>query len=135
MRKTKRVWINQDNSRDVGKLFLITEKPAVQAELWAHRALGALAMADSDIPEEIRKGGIAGLAAVGFDKLVNINLDYYQMLMDEMMECVEIISDPLENPDKTRPLKPDDIEEVATLMALRSEVFSLHAGFSIAGVH
>jgi len=130
MIKKKRVWITKADSRDDGKLFLLTEKPALQAEMWAHRALGAITMVDTSIPEEIRKGGMAGLASIGFESLAKINLDYYQMLMDEMLECVQIVDNKV-----PRAIAGEDIEEVTTLMALRTEVFALHTGFSIAGVH
>jgi hypothetical protein len=59
-------------------------------------------------------------------------------LMEEMFQCVTVQPD-ARHPNVIRPLidfgtDGDDIEEIATRLRLRAEVFNLHAGFSNAGV-
>lgn len=124
MRKTATVTIDQDN-RDKGKSFLITEMPAEQAEAWATRAL--LAISNIDIPDDFKTMGMQGIAKLGLQALTTIDYDVAQPLLDEMMECVQIIM-----PAATRPLMPGDIEEVGTRLKLRKVIFELHTGFSLA---
>lgn len=45
-----------------------------------------------------------------------------------MFECITIIPDP-SKPNVTRALIEDDIEEVATRLKLRIEIFKLHVDF------
>jgi len=129
-RKTKTLVIDQgdDFPRDNGKVFVLTEMPAMQAEKWATRALFALARSGVEIPEGIEGLGWAGVAVVGMRALGGVAFDDVEPLMDEMMGCVQIQPDPRQS--FTRPLIVDDIEEVPTLLLLRREVFDLHANFS-----
>lgn len=130
MRKTKVVKIEADG-RDRGKQFLITELPAMQAEAWATRAFLALANSGVDIGEVSENAGMAGLAYLGLRALTRVRYEDAKPLLDEMMTCVKIIPDP-SNPAFVRDLVgQDDIEEVATVMLLRAEVFELHTDFSI----
>lgn len=135
MRKTAIVKI-EDEGRDKGKIFIIREMPAAIAERWATRALLALARSGVDLPENVTGAGWAGIAAVGFKALSSIEYHDIQPLLDEMWLCVTVRPDN-RNPEVTRPLVLDgegaDVEEVATLLKLRTEVFNLHAGFSTGG--
>ena len=63
----------------------------------------------------------------------HLNFDEMEPLLDQMMECVTIIPDPKVQAI-TRPLIEDDIEDVATRVMLRTEVFQLHVDFSLAGL-
>ena len=128
MRKTKVVEITADG-RDKGKAFLLTEMPASQAEKWAARALLALIGAGVEVPDNIRELGMAAMAAVGLRALTSIQWHDAEPLLDEMMGCVRFMPNPKE-PSVTSALVEDDIEEVATRVLLRSEVFGLHVGFS-----
>lgn len=127
MRKTKEVIVPLDG-RDKGKKFLITEMPASTAEKWAARAFLALAHAGIEIPEELQGAGMAAIAIVGLRALGRVSWEEAEPLMDEMMACIQSVQ-----PAITRPVIEEDIEEVTTRMWLRSEVFELHCGFSIAG--
>lgn len=131
MRKTKLVIVpgTKDETRDAGKAFLITEMPAVKAEKWAMRALLAVASSGADIPPEVVKMGAAALMAAGFRALLTMAFADAEPLIDEMMQCVVLVPDRTRQ-DVTRPVDEDDIEEVSTLMLLRSEVIELHTGFS-----
>src|ERR1700692_944296 len=128
MRKTKIVTITAEG-RDLGKIFLLTEMSAHQAERWAMRALMAVADAGVDLPEAALGAGMAGIAALGIRAIFRVPFALAAPLMDEMMDCVQIVPDP-RKPFPRRP-EQDDIEEVATRLLLRSEVFELHTGFSV----
>lgn len=136
-RKTALVSISAEG-RDHGKTFVLTEMPAHQAEKWAYRAILALTKTGLDIPDDVRRDGMAGIARLGLDALGRIRFNdrddpslSAESLLDEMFTCVRIRPSD-NNPDFLRNLVDNDIEEVATRVKLRGEVFSLHVGFSIA---
>lgn len=130
-RKTKPVTITAEG-RDKGKQYVLTEMPASQAEAWAFRAFGAMTRAGIDVPEEVVTSGMAGLAAIGLKAFLAAPWSDAEPLLAEMMACVQVQPDP-SKPEILRKLIEDDIEETATRVHLRDEVFALHTGFSIAG--
>lgn len=139
MRKTA-IFVVEDEGRDLGKTFVLREMPAAVAERWATRALLTLARSGVQLPDDIEKAGWAGMALMGFQALSQARFEEIQPLLDEMWQCVSFRSDP-RHPDVLRPLfwgNPDgegaDIDEVATMLRLRAEIFNLHAGFSLPGV-
>ena len=117
-----------DKNRDEGKRFLITEFSARRAHNWACRALFGMANGGIDIPEGLENQGMAGLAAMGINALSSIKPDIGIPLMDELMECVQILPNP-ERPEIVRRLIDEDIEEVLTIFKLQKEVLMLHIGF------
>ncbi len=139
-RRTKDVVIAADG-RDQGKVFRITELPPRVGEKWAGRALAAYArtagpqvqhLTDSDLANM----GMAGIAMIGLRILTTLDSADAEPLMDEMMACVAVVPDPEKTDQMTglaivRPLRDDDIEEIATLAFLRSEVIEVHTGFSV----
>jgi hypothetical protein len=127
MRKVVTVTIS-DEGRDKGKTFVLTEMAASKAERWATRAILALTKSGADFPENAT---MADLAQVGMRALGNVDFHEAEVLMDEMMACVQIQPD--RNASIVRPLIEDDIEEVSTRFKLKMEVFALHTGFSLAG--
>ena len=136
MRKTKIVTITAEG-RDKGKSYLITEMPAMQAEKWAAKALLALSRSGVEIEDETLQMGAAAVLAAGLTAFRRMNFADAEPLLDEMMSCVAFVPDrtridPVANAPLTRPLFPDDIEEVATLLTLRGEVVEIHTGFSVA---
>ncbi len=140
-RKTKLVTIEADG-RDKGRSYFLTEMAPRQAEKWATRALLAFAKTGhTEMPEDFREtlqhAGMAGLAAIGIRAITSVGFDDAEPLMDEMMGCVTFVPDPTKLDQATRlpiirGLIEDDIDEVSTLLLLRSEVMELHLGFSIA---
>lgn len=133
-RHTKQILINADEkNRDNGKLYLITEMSASQAEWWAARVFQALAKAGVEVPEHVANSGLAGVAAIGLRALANIPAYDAKELMDEMMACITIIRDK-NHLDLAYKLMEEDIEEVSTRLVLRTEVFEVHTGFSLAGL-
>lgn len=133
VRKTSFVTIpdNPPGNRDAGKLFKIVEMPASQAELWAMRALQAIARSDVDIPDTIRGSGMAGIAYMGLRGFSKLPFEELRDLMDEMFGCVQICRTKDQN--IAAPIIEADIEEVSTRMYLREKIFELHTGFSFAG--
>lgn len=119
----------EDEGRDKGKVFLLREMPASQAERWALRAFLAISRSGVDLPEEAAQSGFAGLASYGISLIGKLPFDEAQALMNEMFDCVSRIPDP-DKSDFTRSLVEDDIEEIATRVKLRVAVFKLHADFS-----
>lgn len=111
--------------RDAGKTFRLTEMSAWAAEKWAIRAFMALGKSGVDIPEDVQALGMAGIATLGFKALAGADFGDAEPLLDEMMGCVQFVS----SAGHVRNLQDADIEEVATLLALRAEVFKLHTDF------
>ena len=129
MRREKVLKIDDPASRDNGRNYFLQEMPALKADKWANRALLALARSGVDVPEEILRGGMAGLAIIGLGKLVTLSHEEVQPLLDEMLGCAQFYA-----PDVgiKRPLIGEDIEEVQTLWKIRMEVMQLHVNFSLA---
>lgn len=132
MRKTKTLTIPKTGGRDAGKMFLLTEMDAFRTEKWSQRALLAIAAGGIDVPEEVLRMGAGAVLAAGFRALMTMAFHDAEPLLDEMMLCVEIVPDP-KYPAVVRKLDVEDVEEVKTLLLLRSEVIELHTGFSPAG--
>jgi hypothetical protein len=131
MRKTATITIT-DPGRDAGKIYILTEMPAMQAEKWAARALLALSKGGVEIPEDIANAGLAGVATLGMKAFGGMSFADAEPLMDEMFECVKI--QPGENPNIVRALVESDIEEIMTRVSLRKAIFELHVNFSLPGV-
>ncbi len=114
--------------RDQGKVFYIKEMSASQAEWWALRALMAMGRGGVEIPDNLRSMGIAAMAVEGLKAISKIPPDEAKPLLDELMTCVQAVPNPA---DKTvvRHLIEADIDEVATRLNLRAEVFKLHVDF------
>jgi hypothetical protein len=123
MRKTADITITAEG-RDVNKVFRITEMAASQAEDWAIRAIMAIAKGGLEIPDGIPQS-LAGIAILGFKALATADYATAKPLLDEMMGCVQIVT----SSGAVRKLMEEDIEEIATRIQLRKEVFEVHTGF------
>lgn len=132
--KTKIVTIpvpapGERDNRDAGRSYLLTEMPALQAERWGRRAVGAMSRQELDVREEFGKLGMLGFYLLGLQALAAGDMDAIDTLMDEMLPQIQII----ESQAVTRPLGGDgDIWEVSTLILLRKELIELHMGFTFA---
>jgi len=116
--------------RDQGKVFKITEMPALQAEKWATRTFLALARGGVEIPDDIAQSGLPGIATLGMKIFGNMRWEDAEPLLDEMMGCVQAVPDP-KRPDLVTKLFDDaSIEEIGTYLTLRKAVFGLHVDFS-----
>jgi hypothetical protein len=119
--------------RDTGKTFLLTEQPAIIAEKWALRFFLALKGTGAVIDDRVMEMGYVAVAVRGINSFLAADVDFAKIepLLDEMLGCVQIIRDK-SRPEVATPLVPmADIMEVRTLIWLRGEVLSLHAGFSV----
>jgi len=117
-----------DEGRDKGKTFVITEMSASQCENWALRAILALTAGGVEVPEGFERLGMAGMAELGIRALAGLKFDLAKPLLDEMLGCVSIMPD-ASRPHVVRPLIDEDIEEVMTRVRLRAEVWKLHTDF------
>jgi hypothetical protein len=118
----------EDSGRDTGKTFVITEMSASQAEKWAARAFLALAKSGVDIPGDVSSIGAAGIAILGIKALGGMDFETAEPLLNEMMTCVKIMPD-RNQPNVTRSLIEDDIEEISSRLKLRKAIFELHFDF------
>lgn len=123
--------------RDKGKMFIITEMPALAAERWAYRAMLALAHANPEMPEGAERGGMAAFAEAGIRALNKLDFEEARPLLDEMWRCVQVVPDP-KNMAITRPLvmneaEGDDFEEVETILMMRKRIFDMHTDFFFKG--
>jgi len=121
----------QDEGRDKGKVFVLTEMPSSQAEAWAIRALLALIENGVQVPPGFEKMGMAGIAELGIRALSGLKWETAEPLLTEMWQCIRIMPDP-SKPNVIRNLIEEDIEEVMTRVKLRAEIWELHTGFSMA---
>lgn len=128
MRKTIDIAIDGDN-RDAGKVFRITELPALRAERFAARLLLGMVSEGFDIPEAALRQGMAGLAPIILKALATVRWELAEELMGEMLQCVTVVVEAAPN---GRRLIDADIEEVSTLIRLRKAWVELHTGFSLA---
>jgi len=123
-RQTKEIEI--ESGRDAGKVFVITEMAAADAEWWAFRALQAVAGADADL---LMGAPLQQMAANGIKMLAKADPSKVKPLFDEMMSCVSV-----KIPSgQTRKLLSTDIEDLSTRLKLRTEVIELHVGFFTGG--
>lgn len=128
-RKTLRYTV-EDQGRDLGKVFLLTEMSASAAEAWAMRIVLALLDGNPDMPIDLMRSGMAGIAAIGVIKAIGgLKWSVSKPLLDEMWECVKIIPNPGPKEMARKPME-EDIEEVITRFNLRVAVLELHMGFS-----
>ncbi len=143
MRRTKTVVISAEG-RDKGKIFVISEMSAAQAEEWAMRALEAIAQR-SEIPAGLANAGMLGIFILGLKPVLAAPFTMVKPLLDEMFaSCLSVQPDP-KNPAILRgagtpsiksvgEMVDTDIEEVATRVHLRDQIIELHTGFSPAAV-
>jgi len=92
------------------------------------RALLALMASGVEVPEGFDRMGMAAMAEVGIRALSGLKWETAEPLLLEMWECVQFMPDP-SKPHVVRKLIEEDIEEIATRVKLRAEVWKLHTGF------
>ncbi len=134
MARREVIYIVEDETRDKGKEFIITEMSAWSADELAQDVFRAMGDADfSSIPADVIAMGCAGLATVGLSVLSASSPEVSRQLRDRLMETVQIA---ITHGGKrqVRSAKPIDFEEVATIRKLLDQVFKLNFDFlTIAG--
>ena len=126
-RKTA-VYVESGEGRDKDKRYLLTELPAERAERWAIRAFLAIAKAGIEIPDGLADMGVAGLASMGLTWVGKIDFETADVLLKEMMGCVQAMPNP-DNSAIVRALVDTDIEEVRTRFNIRKAIIDLHISF------
>jgi hypothetical protein len=118
--------------------------PALKAEKWFWRFVDRAERDERRNPGgDLASYGMAAMAIIdrargerlprGRRRLVKL-----EPLLDELLECVKIVRNPKANdratgqPHATPLVGDDDIEEVKTIIWLRSEVLRVHSNFSLA---
>ena len=143
-RKTKEIRITSgtaETNRDFGKVYMLTEMSAYDAERWGADAFQGLVKAGVEVPDDLSGAGIVAIATMGLKALGGMPSETLHDLMDRMMAMVTHYP----NPDRREisrgfgstisvKLFDTDIEEISTRLFLRQELLGLHAGFLMAGV-
>lgn len=128
MRHTVPITI-EDEGRDKGKTFVITEMPAVQGEKWASQLLSLLIKSGINLPEIPEEdSGMAGLAALG-DAAAPLIAVLHDPSLESWWDCVKYEHKPGAPLQAIMQGEGCQIEEIRTITHLRMEVLKLHTGF------
>lgn len=114
--------------RDQGKVFVLTEMPAVQAERWATQALYLLASSGLSLPAGSADSGMSGLAGAPLAGLPALRA-LQDPSLDAWWDCVQYQHLPNQMPRKISPGALCEIDEIATVNHLRMKVLEMHVGF------
>ena len=130
MRKIETLTIEDQESRDFGKQYLLTEMDSHKAEKWALKAFDVLLSSGIQIPDTSVQGGLASLISYAVKGFSGLPWERLEPLLDEMFKCVSIIPNP-SNPGIFRPINEStyDIEEVSTRLKIRWKLIEMHVGF------
>lgn len=135
MSRKEIVYIVEDEGRDKGKEFVITEMSAWDADSLAQDIFRAMGDSEfSSIPPDVIAMGCAGLATVGLSVISASSPEVARALRDRLMSTVDIVI----TTDKTRNQRKVngslDFEEVATIRSVLDKVFQVNFNFlTIAG--
>lgn len=130
MARKQEIVVIEDEGRDKGKTFVITEMSSDRGERWAIRALLALTNAGVTVDDHSMSAGMAGIAAVGLEALGRLSFEAAEPLLEEMFSCIKI--KPSAKAPEREIMQGDDgdIEEIKTRLTLRMAVLKLHVNFS-----
>lgn len=129
MSRKQITYIVDDEGRDNGKEFIITEMSAWDAEELSEEIYRAMAHGEfNSLPADVVSMGVAGLATVGISVLAAAPASVSRPISDRILSTVEIVITN-EGKDITRSIKPIDFEEVSTIRTLKDKVFELNFGF------
>ncbi|ENT4449070.1 MULTISPECIES: hypothetical protein [Citrobacter freundii complex] len=128
-------FIVEEEGRDKGKEFLITEMSAWDADSLAQDIFRAMGDSNySSIPADVIAMGCAGLATVGLSVISASSPEVARQLRDRLMSTVDII---ITNDGQRQQRKVNgslDFEEVSTIRSLLDKVFQVNFDFlTIAG--
>lgn len=130
MARLKEPFVVTDDNRDTGKIFILTEMPGEQGELWAIQAAYLIERAGMDVkPEE--KDGMAGLAAL--ERRHGHSIAFLRAIQDpslvSMWDYVEYDPGGGLPPQKLFKGEACQIEEVQTRLQIRMAFLRMHLGF------
>ncbi|HDU2632356.1 TPA: hypothetical protein ACHR7L_004671 [Yersinia enterocolitica] len=119
----------EDEGRDKGKEFIITEMSAWDAEELSEEIYRAMGHGEfNSLPADVVAMGVAGLATVGVSVLAAAPASVSRPISDRILSTVEIVITN-EGKDINRAIKPIDFEEISTIRTLKDKVFELNFGF------
>lgn len=140
MRRTNTITIEGDeNNRDRGKVFIITEMAAIPGERWAFRLAQLLAEHGVNIPvgEEEGAPGMGAVAEatsqLSGEDLMKFATVLHDPTLEDWWACVKYqhaTGHPLQAIEQGERCQ---IEEMSTIARLREEVMHLHLGFFKSG--
>lgn len=126
-RRTETITI-EDEGRDKGKTFIVTEMPAIAGERWAAQLLKLVIAAGATLPDGAEQAGMEGLAAI-----TNMGLPLLTAMLDPALDVWWSFVAYQHAPNlPVQPINQGDtcqIEEMATVTRLRVEFLKLHTGF------
>ncbi len=129
MSRKQVTFIVEDEGRDKGKEFLITEMSAWDAEELSEEIYRAMGHGEfNSLPADVVSMGVAGLATVGISVLAAAPASVSRPISDRILSTVEIVITN-EGKDINRAIKPLDFEEISTIRTLKDKVFELNFGF------
>ncbi|WP_145484410.1 hypothetical protein [Yersinia aldovae] len=129
MSRKQITYIVEDEGRDKGKEFLITEMSAWDAEELSEEIYRAMGHGEfNSLPADVVAMGAAGLATVGISVLAAAPASVSRPISDRILSTVEVVITN-EGKDITRSIKPIDFEEISTIRTLKDKVFELNFGF------
>lgn len=129
-------FIVEEEGRDKGKEFIITEMSAWDADTLAQDIFRAMGDSNySQIPADVIAMGCAGLATVGLSVISASSPDVARQLRDRLMSTVDIVVTTKESGRQQRKVKGElDFEEVSTIRTVLDKVFKVNFDFlTIAG--
>lgn len=118
----------EDEGRDKGKVFVITELPALDIERWTVRLVLALGKNGISLPDVQADSGFAGIAGILWVLMAQITPEDAEGLMATMMQGLKMDEGKI-----VRDAGGDDIEEPETILQIRMAWVDLHAGFFAKG--
>ncbi|MCQ6309765.1 MULTISPECIES: hypothetical protein [Citrobacter] len=128
-------FIVEEEGRDKGKEFLITEMSAWDADSLAQDIFRAMGDSNySSIPADVIAMGCAGLATVGLSVISASSPEVARQLRDRLMSTVDIIITSDGQRQQRKVNGSLDFEEVSTIRSLLDKVFQVNFDFlTIAG--
>lgn len=128
-------FIVEEEGRDKGKEFLITEMSAWDADSLAQDIFRVMGDSNySSIPADVIAMGCAGLATVGLSVISASSPEVARQLRDRLMSTVDIIITSDGQRQQRKVNGSLDFEEVSTIRSLLDKVFQVNFDFlTIAG--
>jgi hypothetical protein len=128
-RRTQTITIEEEG-RDKGKVFILTEMPATQGEKWAMQLMYLLTQTGVPLDAGLLSSGMSGLATAVSTAGVALLRALQDSSLDAWRDCVRYQHEP------NHPLQPINwdsaacqIEEIKTIGQLRMAVIELHTAF------
>lgn len=123
-------YIVEDEGRDKGKEFIITEMSAWDADTMAQDIFRAMGDADiKGISPDVIAMGCAGLATIGLSVISASSPEVARTLRDRLIDTVEIVITHDGKQNKRKVNGAIDFEEVATIRTLLDKVFQANFDF------